>query len=101
MIDSTKYYSDKKFLKATQVKEGTEFTIESFEEITMSGRVKPVLHFKGVDETFSLNRTNLLKLIQKFGKDEAKWPGKKIKLIFDVANNPQTGQPTDRAMRIA
>ena len=101
MVDTNKYFSDKKFLKVGDVRDGGKFEIERFEEITMNGKVKPVLHFIGVEGTFSLNKVNLETMIRKFGKNEEKWRGKKITLVIGQAPNPQKGGQIGPAMRIA
>jgi hypothetical protein len=44
-------------------------------------------------ETFSLNSTNTLKLIEAFGSDSNLWPGMKVELREGETTNPKTREP--------
>jgi len=100
-IDRNKYFEGGKFLKAADVKDGSKFVIERFEEITTRIGVRPILRLQGVETPLGLNATNLDQLVEKFGENEKKWPGKKITIKLVQTTNPQQGGAACTGLRIA
>lgn len=99
-ISKESYFESAKFLKAKDVKSGTIFTIDKFEEIKTRLGTRPCLRLKGVDMPFGLNATNLDTLIEKFGDNELKYPGKRIKLMVVATTNPSDGGKATKGLRI-
>jgi hypothetical protein len=93
MIDRSKYYSDKEFLKAADIKSGAKFFIDGTEDVQMSRRLQLVVRFRGVDKGLGLNKKNLNFLLDTFGPDETKWIGKSVALYHVPSTTPE-GKPT-------
>lgn len=100
MIDRSAFSKGQPFLKAGDFKSGASFTIETFEEFDYNGEHRCLLRLAGVEQPFGLNMTNLDNLLEKFGNDEKKWRGKKIKLLHVMAPNPQKGGKSVKSIRI-
>jgi hypothetical protein len=104
MIDREKYFPGGNFLKPADVaKTGAAFTIAKFEEQRTRLKdlpIQPVLWFEGVDKPFPLNATNLDTMIKLHGRDDLKWPGKKVTLIHAQAPNPSAGGRMQDALRV-
>ena len=105
MPDRSRYFQGGNWLKAGDVPpKGATYTVETFDEIaTPRDEKRPltaVLRFVDIDGPFSLNATNFDKMCEKFGEDEKRWKGKKVKLVHVRAPNPkQNGKMVD-ALRI-
>jgi hypothetical protein len=100
-IDRDKYFQGGKFLKAADVKDGATFTVEKFEDITTRIGLRPILRLVGVEMPFGLNATNLDKMVEKFGDNETKWAGKKIRIVHVMTQNPSAGNKATKGLRIA
>ena len=100
MINRESYFEGGKFLKAADVKSGARLTIEKFEEIKTRIGLRPILRIAGVETPLGLNATNLDALIEKFGDDEKKWPGKKFRILIVDTTNPQNGGKPCKGIRI-
>jgi hypothetical protein len=101
MIDRDKYFQGGKFLKAADVKDGATYTILKFEDITTRIGLRPILRLVGTDLPLGLNATNLDKLVEKFGDNETKWAGKKIKIVHVMTQNPSDNNKATKGLRIA
>ena len=101
MIDRNRYFEGGKFLKAADVKDGTKFTIDKFEEIKTRIGLRPILRLVGVEVPLGLNATNLDQLVELYGENEKKWNGKKITLRLVETTNPQQGGKVCTGIRIA
>lgn len=82
-------------LKPGDVKNGQRFVIEKFEEVTTKLGTRPILRFKGTEQAFFLNQTNLRTMIEKFGDETTKWIGKQIRFDKVRVNNPTTNRMQD------
>ena len=91
------FYSHK-FLKAEDLKDGQQLTIEKVEilpsDLKKSGKTIAVF-FKGNDVPLSLNATNFDALSAKFGDDSDKWIGKKVTVSKSKVTNFKTGGDVD------
>jgi hypothetical protein len=89
MIDPEKYRKAK-YLKATDLtRPRTRVQIHSVaeEEVGTPSEVKQVMQFTTTTlKPMVLNYTNLVTLVDGFGKDESTWPGKVILLVKTKAN---------------
>jgi hypothetical protein len=92
MPDRSKYFKAARFLGPDDVKNGQFLQIDSFDEINTRVGLRAVLRLKGFEQPFTLNATNYDFLTDKFGEDEKKWAGKRIKVAIIKVNNPQTGK---------
>lgn len=102
MIDRNKYFQGGSFLKPTSdgFKNGMIVTVEKFDEAKTRLGTRPILRLKGIESPLGLNATNMDKMIEKFGEDESKWAGKRLKLITVMAPNPQKGGREQPSIRI-
>src|SRR5271155_5482233 len=102
LINRDRYAGDA-VIRAKDVKNGQVVTIDWFKEMKSSLRDKPMQPALQLSEfpdaLLPLNVTNLDALLDKFGEDEEKWKGKKIKLMVVSVNTPE-GEPT-KGIRIA
>lgn len=95
MIDREKY-AGAAILRVGDIKNGQSVTIDWFKEISTKLRdnpIQPALKLHEFESHLVLNTTNLDTLIEKFGNDEEKWKGKKIRLVIVDTKTPE-GQPT-------
>lgn len=95
------YFQGGNFLKAPDVKDGQTFTVEKFDDAKTRIGTRALLRLVGVEKPFGLNATNYDKMVEKFGEDEKKWAGKKIRLVHAFAPNPQQGGKETKTLRIA
>ena len=91
MPDRDKYFQSGAWLKAKDVKNGQLLILEEFGEAKTKIGLRPYVKFKGFENPFGLNATNFDQLVQKFGEDESKWAGKKIKVVIVQVANPSQG----------
>jgi hypothetical protein len=103
-VDTSKYFSGGKWLKAGDVKNKSTFVIEGAEEVTVmrqgNAELTLILRLKDVDAAFGLNSTNMKRMIELWGSESDRWKGKKITLIHTMAQNPQNGNKMQKALRI-
>lgn len=90
MIDRGEFFQG--FIRADDLKAGQLLKIISFERTKTRNGVQPSLRVEGQDKPLSLNATNLDFLIESFGNDEGKWPGKTIKVKLEPVENFKTGK---------
>ena len=95
MINRDRYAGDD-VIRAADIKHGQTATIDWFQEIKSALRDKPMQAAVQLSEFpgkfLALNTTNLDALLDKFGNDEEKWKGKKIKLLIVDTKTPD-GKP--------
>jgi hypothetical protein len=91
MPDRDKYFQSGAWLKAKDVKNGQLLQIDEFGEAKTKIGLRPYVKFKGFENPFGLNATNFDQLVQKFGEDESKWSGKKVKVVIVQVANPSAG----------
>jgi len=91
MPDRDKYFQSGAWLKAKDVKNGQLLILEEFGEAKTKIGLRPYVKFKGFENPFGLNATNFDQLVQKFGEDESKWAGKKVKVVIVQVANPSQG----------
>jgi hypothetical protein len=94
------YFKGGNFLKAAAIKHGQFAIVEGFEEAKTRLGTRPILRLRGFEEPFGLNATNYDKMVERFGEEEKKWAGKKIKLLITQAPNPSQGGKMQPAIRI-
>jgi len=94
------YFKGGNFLKAAAIKNGQFAIVEAFEEAKTRLGTRPILRLRGFEEPFGLNATNYDKMVERFGEEEKKWAGKKIKLLITQAPNPSQGGKMQPAIRI-
>lgn len=100
VIDRSRYArkGSNSFLKAADLDgASTKVVIAGFREAELPSGLTAILdivEFKG-KTSFPLNMTNLDALIDRLGKDEKKWNGKKLKLVKVRVRNPSTGKMVD------
>lgn len=99
MPDRDKYFQSGAWLKAKDVKNGQLLIIEEFGEAKTKIGLRPYVKFKGFENPFGLNATNFDQFIQKFGEDESKWAGKRVKVVIVQAANPSAGGKMQAAIR--
>lgn len=99
MPDRDKYFQSGAWMKAKDVKNGQLLIIEEFGEAKTKIGLRPYVRFKGFENPFGLNATNFDQLVQKFGEDESKWAGKKVKVQIVQAPNPSAGGKMQPAIR--
>lgn len=99
MPDRDKYFQSGAWLKAKDVKNGQLLIIEEFGEAKTKIGLRPYVRFKGFENPFGLNATNFDQLVTKFGEDESKWTGKRVKVVIVQATNPSQGGKLQPAIR--
>jgi hypothetical protein len=91
VIDREKYAGND-IIRVDDVKSGQSATIDWFQEIKTTLKDRPVQPAVQLSEFpgkyLALNTTNLDTLIEKFGNEEDKWKGKKIKLVIVQTQKP-------------
>lgn len=99
-VPRSDYFKGGNFLKAAAIKNGQLAIVEGFEEAKTRLGTRPILRLRGFEEPFGLNATNYDKMVERFGEDEKKWAGKKIKLLIVQAPNPSAGGKMQPAIRV-
>jgi hypothetical protein len=100
-INRDEFFEGGQFLKAPDVKNGQQFTIEKAEVLKTRIGDSLVLRFKGQEKPFGLNATNFDMMVEKFGDETDDWVDKRIKLNITTAPNPSKGGKEGPALRIA
>lgn len=83
-MDATAYTGTDQYLKAEDLKGRTvDLEIESVEVETFGeekvAEHKLAIYFKGREKGIVSNKTNTKRLVEKFGSETDKWPGKHIR----------------------
>lgn len=99
-VSRESFFDSAKFLKAADIKDGQQFTVEKFETAKTRLGNRPLLRLKNVEVPLGLNATNFDKMVEKYGDDADKWSGKRITLRKVKTNNPQQGGKEVDGIRI-
>lgn len=90
MPDISEYLTSRGTLKAADLDGDTEVTIEAYRhKIWDDGNVTHYIKLSGFDVDMRVNKTNLLRISEKFGSKTEDWIGKKITIFPDETKNPQ------------
>jgi len=100
-LDRSQFFQGGAFLKASDVRPGTKYTIVKFDAIKTRIGLRPILRLKETELPFGLNATNFDKMVEKYGDDADNWEGKKIAFNKVKATKPQLGGKEVDALRIA
>jgi hypothetical protein len=68
-----------------------EITVEDLREQDGHTKRKYVVYFENEQKPLPLNKTNVFRLAQAFGRDRKKWPGRGVELYSEMTSNGKEG----------